>query len=208
MPMTMSEAGKLGGEKSRITSAINKQKRIDEYNLNPKHCAFCDSILNYQVVISKKTALRTGKIKNLFCSQSCAAKFNNQDRKIVNLCFCGQQRKNDKKYCSRKCGIVDKWKNKKEVIAIGSITVTRLTLRKFANERDGWKCSVCNITEWCGQKVPLVLDHIDGNSDNNLPNNIRLVCGNCDMQLPTYKGKNKGNGRYKRRQRYAEGKSY
>ena len=52
------------------------------------------------------------------------------------------------------------------------------------------------------------MDHIDGNSDNWMDNNLRLVCGNCDMQLPTYKSKNLGNGRYKRRQRYLEGKSY
>jgi len=38
--------------------------------------------------------------------------------------------------------------------------------------------------------------------------NLRLVCGNCDMLLPTYKSKNKGNGRHNRRKRYAEGKSY
>jgi len=53
-----------------------------------------------------------------------------------------------------------------------------------------------------------VMDHIDGNADNNSLDNFRLVCGNCDMQLPTYKNKNKGNGRAWRRKRYAEGKSY
>ena len=59
-----------------------------------------------------------------------------------------------------------------------------------------------------GQPIPLVLDHMDGNSENNSLDNFRLVCGNCDMLLPTYKGKNAGNGRYSRRQRYAQGKSY
>ena len=59
-----------------------------------------------------------------------------------------------------------------------------------------------------GKPIGLILDHIDGNSDNNSPNNLQLVCGNCDMQLPTYKGKNLGKGRYYRRIRYAEGKSY
>ena len=50
--------------------------------------------------------------------------------------------------------------------------------------------------------------HIDGNSDNNALVNLRLVCGNCDMQLPTYKSKNRGNGRHNRRKRYSEGKSF
>ena len=38
--------------------------------------------------------------------------------------------------------------------------------------------------------------------------NLRLVCPNCDSQLPTFKGRNTGNGRYYRRQRYKAGKSY
>jgi hypothetical protein len=50
-----------------------------------------------------------------------------------------------------------------------------------------------------GQPIPLVVDHIDGNPTNHAITNFRLVCGNCDMQLPTYKAKNKGNGRKYRR---------
>ena len=54
----------------------------------------------------------------------------------------------------------------------------------------------------------MILDHIDGNADNNNLINLRLVCSNCDSQLPTYKGRNKGNGRFKRRERYANNQSY
>lgn len=53
----------------------------------------------------------------------------------------------------------------------------------------------------------LVLDHIDGDSTNRREN-LRLVCPNCDSQLETYKMRNRGGGRYLRRVRYAEGKSY
>jgi hypothetical protein len=34
------------------------------------------------------------------------------------------------------------------------------------------------------------------------------VCPNCDSQHPTFKSRNRGNGRAWRRQRYADGKSY
>lgn len=47
-------------------------------------------------------------------------------------------------------------------------------------------------------RPPLVLDHIDGNASNWNENNLRLVCGNCDMQLPTYKSKNRNSARKKR----------
>ena len=43
--------------------------------------------------------------------------------------------------------------------------------------------------------VPLVADHIDGNWRNNVENNLRLLCPNCDSLTPTYAGSNRGNGR-------------
>ena len=55
---------------------------------------------------------------------------------------------------------------------------------------------------------PLVIDHIDGNSENNNLSNLRVICPNCDSLTSTYKGLNKGNGRAYRRKRYKEGKSY
>jgi len=36
----------------------------------------------------------------------------------------------------------------------------------------------------------LDLDHIDGNRENNLDENLRLLCPTCHAQTPTYKGKN------------------
>lgn len=69
------------------------------------------------------------------------------------------------------------------------------TSKEFLIYKYGRKCWICGITEWTGQPVPLVFDHIDGNSDNQTFENCRLVCGNCDMLLPTYKSKNKAVGR-------------
>jgi len=80
--------------------------------------------------------------------------------------------------------------------------------RAYLRDKYGCQCSICAITHWRGEVVPLIMDHIDGNSENNQLTNLRLVCGNCDMQLPTYKGRNFGNGRHSRRQRYKDGKSY
>jgi predicted HNH restriction endonuclease len=52
------------------------------------------------------------------------------------------------------------------------------------------------------------MEHIDGNSSNNKVTNLCLLCPNCHSQTPTYKNKNKGNGRHYRRIRYKDGKSY
>lgn len=58
-----------------------------------------------------------------------------------------------------------------------------------------------------GLPLGFVLDHVDGDSGNNTRPNLRLVCPNCDSQLPTFKARNRGKGRAWRRQRYAGGKS-
>lgn len=70
------------------------------------------------------------------------------------------------------------------------------------------KCEVCGITEWMDLPAPLDLDHKDGDPTNNDLDNLRLICPNCHAQTENYKGRNKGNGRYFRRERYAKGKSY
>lgn len=48
---------------------------------------------------------------------------------------------------------------------------------------------------WNNLELVFILDHIDGNADNNERINLRLVCPNCDSQLDTYKSKNKGSAR-------------
>lgn len=164
-----------------------------------KECIKCKKIL---VGFQKK-----------FCSKSCSASYNNvgvrrhgKDPKQCLVCQKMIERRS-RKYCSQKCKIKFDWNIKKQDIISEKCINTR-SLKKYIIEERGHQCSICNTIEWMGQKVPLVLDHVDGNSENNLLSNLRLVCGNCDMQLPTYKNKNKGNGRASRRKRYSEGKSY
>ena len=61
---------------------------------------------------------------------------------------------------------------------------------------------------WLGQPIPLEMDHTDGNHRNNSLDNLKLLYPTCHALTPTYKAKNKGNGRYSRMKRYHNGKSY
>ncbi len=71
------------------------------------------------------------------------------------------------------------------------------------------RCAICDIpSEWKGSPLVFVLDHVNGDSNDNRRENLRLVCPNCDSQLSTYKARNKGRGRAWRRDRCANGQSY
>lgn len=71
----------------------------------------------------------------------------------------------------------------------------RKHVKRFLIYKNGHKCEICHNNTWNNQPISLICDHIDGNWQNNEINNFRLVCPNCDAQLPTFKSKNRGNGR-------------
>ena len=130
---------------------------------------------------------------------------------------CGTPIRNvrNSRFCSNKCQHALGWRIMKVRIEEAGIVAGRgegsprpRVAKRYLLEIYGHVCVICGGREWQGHPMPLVLDHIDGNADNWAVANLRLICGNCDMQLPTYKSKNRGKGRAWRRARYAAGKSY
>ena len=49
------------------------------------------------------------------------------------------------------------------------------------------KCAICERNFWIGETIPLQLDHINGNNDDNSLDNLRLLCPNCHAQTPQYR---------------------
>lgn len=158
--------------------------------------------------------LLTSQFSIKFCSHSCSAKSSNKKRlhteetrkkisitlggngtlktKRKTCLFCGSEIK-AYKFCNTTCQqklqqelLWKKW----EKTGIGGSSVKIYLIHKY-----GHKCSICGLEKWRDEKVPLVLDHIDGNADNKLLINLRLICRNCDGLLPTYTGRNVGKGK-------------
>lgn len=149
-----------------------------------------------------------------FCNSSCSASYNNKHRgtKEVKKCIqCGEDftpnRNSYGLFCSLECSTKHRFIEKDKDYLNGKIT-SMGTLKRHYVYHNKYRCSICGISSWNDKKLVLILDHIDGNADNNNPENLRLVCPNCDSQLETYKGRNMGKGRYQRRKRYHDGKSY
>ena len=51
----------------------------------------------------------------------------------------------------------------------------------------GHICESCNLQMWLNKPITLELDHIDGDSFNNVKTNLKLLCPNCHSQTPTWK---------------------
>lgn len=117
-------------------------------------------------------------------------------------CYCGLslQKKSQKKFCSMNCSLLARWENKKEnLLSSNNRNVSSNTLKKFLIEEMKIKnCCLCNQKPfWNGKRLVLQLDHIDGDSDNNNINNLRLLCPNCHTQTETFASKGKGS-RYRK----------
>jgi hypothetical protein len=52
-------------------------------------------------------------------------------------------------------------------------------------------CTKCNNTTWQDAPIPLELDHINGDNQDNSLSNLRLLCPNCHALTSTYRGKNR-----------------
>lgn len=185
------EGSRKGGE----TNHNNKINRIIEYIDNPVKCKNCGKSLPYE------------KRKNSFCSRNCwfefgnPVKIKNSKGKKKDVCpQCGKifdRIHKNNVYCSRDCFLESRKVRLNKKFSEGKMKDDQA--RNYYREITEKVCSICGLSMWNGLPIPLNVDHIDGNSENNFPSNFRFICLNCDGQSKTYGNRNIGNGRKNRR---------
>jgi hypothetical protein len=122
--------------------------------------------------------------------------------KIRECPYCGTQKRmpSQQLYCSQTCGAKSKrdekvklWLDGKDVLTTRGKTSTAHWIRDYLLEQCENKCSKCGwgeINPHTG-KIPLELEHKNGNFLDNRPENLEILCPNCHSLTSTYKGANK-----------------
>ena len=132
---------------------------------------------------------------------------------MANCLECGKKTKRASyTYCSNKCQFTYQYQQyinlwKQGLINGGRGVNTRNIskhVRRYLLEINGEQCSLCG---WSRKhpvtgKVPLEVDHVNGNSEDNGEGNLRLVCANCHSLSSNFRNLNKGKGRAWRLAKY------
>lgn len=124
--------------------------------------------------------------------------------------MCGKEslntHRNRKSFCNIKCSsdykykvFVDNWLANNENFIKGKETISN-HIRRYLHETFNSKCQKCGWSEINKKtgKIPLTINHIDGNYENNLRSNLELICPNCHSLTENYGALNKGKGRKNR----------
>ena len=136
--------------------------------------------------ISKKKEVKSKntKIKKYYCK------------------YCGKELTSNKQFCDDSCSAAYRkvlyfnYYIEHQDEFCRSNFVPRYYIREKILEKQNYTCSICGCNMIHNNKpLVFVLDHIDGDTANNHFENLRMVCPNCDSQLPTFKSKNKKSSR-------------
>lgn len=178
-----------------------KAKRIENTRYYP--CDNCGKMKKQ--TRSRYPRNKTGKF---FCSRSCTSKYfidnpgkgGNWGRFITGMIPPKKKIKTPCTVCGKptsrlQCGVNCRKEQKLKDIDCkvqncNGVGIGRTVLKSYLKRNRGKLCSLCGTTDWFGSEVPLVMDHINGVNNDDRLDNLRLVCGNCDMLLPTYKSRN------------------
>jgi hypothetical protein len=110
-------------------------------------------------------------------------------------------------YCSIQCQqdyqyrlFVERWQVGLEDGSVGDLGISN-HIRRYLRNKYGDACARCGWNEQHPDtgEVPIEIHHVNGNGTDHREENLTLLCPNCHSLTPTYRGRNKGKGRVKRK---------
>lgn len=130
---------------------------------------------------------------------------------VLNCQFCKKEfapfrSQKNRKYCSSQCQKEERkeqwvkgWKAGTIQGWTGVSKMARKPLRRYFIEKYGEKCMKCgwNKQHPITNKVPLELNHIDGNASNCVEENLELICPCCHSLTVNFKSLNKQCTRFR-----------
>lgn len=143
-----------------------------------------------------------------FCSSRCSALNNNRRRYFgpLTIVCLGCSRPLDSRgvgqeFCSQQCSWIPKRRAYISLWLTGKVDGTTVdgALSKYVRDwikakTNGacWQCGWAEVHPTTGL-IPTQIDHIDGNWQNNKPDNLRLLCPNCHALTETWGNCNNSN---------------
>jgi Zn finger protein HypA/HybF involved in hydrogenase expression len=101
--------------------------------------------------------------RNVFCNNSCQREFQYKET-------------------------IKEWLKGGNIMNNGAIKISN-NIRRYLFELHNSECQECgwNKVNSYTNKIPLEVEHIDGDSQNNKFENLKLLCPNCHSLTRTYK---------------------
>ncbi len=124
----------------------------------------------------------------------------NREKKEKQCLNCGLDIPNRNIYCNNKCQMEYKRKDIFKLIESGDFSkYTKIgsideISKKYLIQKYGDKCMKCGWEEPnpYTMKVPIQINHIDGNPENHNINNVELLCPNCHSLTEFFGSRGKG----------------
>jgi Zn finger protein HypA/HybF involved in hydrogenase expression len=204
--LALLHASALKGGSSPAATAVHKQKahnRRAEYNKSPNKCNSCNEPLAFL------------NRRNTFCSHRCSAINTNKTRSVIrNITnavaifrgeckYCNSQLfGRSRTYCNRVCQshyefekILCSWGFGE--YSGGTSFHLNKKIRLFLIDQADCKCTRCGWGKINPNtnSYPLQVDHINGNSTDHSPDNLRVLCPNCHSLTSTFGSPNRANNK-------------
>lgn len=198
--------GQIGNHVANVHGSMARKREAASaaleavYNSDPKRCRCCNEPIPY-----------INRFEKTFCNHSCAAQFNNSLREVRPKKIPAAQRA-----AELLDSLIESWiagETPAEFSVASGVTQGELKnaikdqMKVILLTEQGNHCALCTQGPiWNEKPLTFILDHIDGNPRDHSKKNLRVVCPNCDIQLPTRGSKNRGNGRAAGRHRWTQQK--